>query len=252
MNKVKTYYTNDYDEEIRLKRSQANSIEFTTTLKFLLKHLPKNCSVLDCCAGTGIYAFPLAENGYKVTAGDLTEKHVEIIKSADKQNLLKELYQGDCLDMSRFADESFDAVICMGALYHLMDKKDREKCVKECLRVLKKDGILALAYLNRSGTYISSLYREHPLDVLDDVIKTGMYGIFYSMDFNEINELTEKSSLEKITDVGVDGLVYPLFDKINNLTEAEFDLYMNYHFATCEEPSIIGHSCHGLWIGKKI
>lgn len=31
--------------------------------------------VLDCAAGTGIYAFDLAEKGYDVTALDLTPRH---------------------------------------------------------------------------------------------------------------------------------------------------------------------------------
>jgi len=249
---LETYYTENYNEEIRLHRTQAHRIEFATTMKYLLKYLPNDCSVLDCCAGAGVYAFPLAKHGYQVTAGDLVEKHVEIMKETDQGNLLKHIYQGDVLDMSRFEDESFDAVICMGALYHLMTTEERQRCLSECLRVLKKGGILMLAYINRNAMYIADLGSDdYSVENANNILENGINSVFYGMDFNEIDELTSKFPLEKITDVGVDGLVYPLFDKLNALSEAEFDAYLSYHLSTCEQSSIIGHSCHGLWVGRK-
>jgi len=77
-----TYYTSgiSYGEQDRLRHSQEYSIEFLTTIHFLLKHLPKHCTVLDCCAGGGAYAFPLACEGYKVTAGDLVQEHVDMLR----------------------------------------------------------------------------------------------------------------------------------------------------------------------------
>ncbi len=52
--------------------------------------------------------------------------------------------------MSVFESESFDAVLCMGAFYHLKSKEERRQCIAECLRVLKKGGIFILAYINRN------------------------------------------------------------------------------------------------------
>src|SRR5690349_7583339 len=132
-----THYVSGYSEQNRFQRDQAHTIELITTMNFLLKHLPKNCSVLDCCAAGGAYAFPLAKEGYKVTAGDLVQKHVDFLNTENKDSLLEFVYQGDVLNMSQFSDGTFDSVLCMGALYHLMERKDREKCIAECLRVLK-------------------------------------------------------------------------------------------------------------------
>jgi len=249
---LETYYTENYSEEVRLHRSQAHSIEFSTTMKFLLEYLPEGCNVLDCCAGAGVYAFPLARHGYQVTAGDLVEKHVEIMKQADKDALLTHIYQGDVLDMSKFEDQSFDAVICMGALYHLMSEKEREACIAECLRVLKNGGILALAYINRNAMYIAQLSDDnYSVENANKILDSGINRVFYGMNFGEMDELTNKFSLEKMTDIGVDGLVYPLFDRLNELSETEFADYLAYHLSTCQQSSILGHSCHGLWIGKK-
>jgi 2-polyprenyl-3-methyl-5-hydroxy-6-metoxy-1,4-benzoquinol methylase len=240
-------------EQNRLQYDQARNIEFITTMHFLLKHLPKGCSVLDCCAACGAYPFPLAKAGYKVTAGDLIQEHVDILNAENKDGLLECVYQGNVLDMSRFADETFDAVLCMGALYHLMVQEEREKCVSECLRVLKNGGIFVFAYVSRNAVYINHFNRNSDtIQNRDEILKTGVNGMFYTMDFNEQNELAEKFPLDKITDIGADGLIYPLKPRLNELTPEEFDAYMKYHIMTCEQPSIIGHSMHGLWIGRKI
>ena len=256
--KLITHYTagKRYDEQDRLRRSQEYSIEFLTTMHFLLKHLPKCCTVLDCCAAGGVYAFPLANEGYKVTAGDLVQDHVDALyaqnNTQNKNGLLEKVYQGDVLDMSNFSDESFDAVLCMGALYHLMQQDEREKCVANCLRVLKKGGIFAFAYVNRNAVYINHFNRDdYNIEKGKAILETGINGIFYTMGFNEPQELVCKFPLKKITDVGVDGLIYPLKTRLHEASSDEFSAYMEYHLATCEQPSIIGHSMHGLLIGEK-
>lgn len=246
-------YYETYEEDIRLKKDNVHKIEYITTMHFLMKHLPVKCSVLDCCSGTGIYAFPLAEAGYKVTAGDFMEKHVNFINSSAKRELLKTVYCGDVLDMSRFADNTFDSVICLGALYHLQSVEERDKAVRECLRVLKKGGIFAFAYINRNACFINH-FKQAPAEVeknlrlLDD--DSGKE-IFYAMDFGESDRMMSKFSIEKITEIGTDGLIYVLYDEINSLNDEQFYAYMKYHLPTCEQPSIIGHSMHGLWIGRK-
>lgn len=245
-------YYNSYDENERLKKDNVHAIEYRTTLHFLQKHLEGAVTVLDCCAGCGIYAFYFAGIGYEVTAGDLVEKHIDCINASEKRYLLKEVYQGNVLDMSRFDDGSFDSILCLGALYHLQTEKEREICVKECVRVLKPKGIFAFAYINRNAIFINHFKQGKDFESGENIMKTGKNGIFYGMAFGEASNLGVKFGIEKITDIGTDGLIYPLYDEINALDSNQFDNYLKYHIATCEEPSVIGHSMHGLWIGRKL
>ncbi|HBL84428.1 MAG: hypothetical protein A2Y17_04625 [Clostridiales bacterium GWF2_38_85] len=249
---LEQYYNEQCNEDGRLQLDRANTIEYQTTLHFLLTHLPKGCSVLDCCAGTGVYAFPLADNGYTVTAGDLMQKHVDIMRSKDTDRLLTKIYQGDVLDMSAFEENSFDAVICMGALYHLQTQAEREKCIGECLRVLKVGGAFTFSYINRNACFINHFNRAD-IDIAKckTILDTGNNGVFYAMNFDESDLLANEYKVEKITNIGVDGLRYPLREIINSCSDQQFEAYMEYHLATCEQPSIIGHSMHGLWIGRK-
>ena len=71
----------------------------------------------------------------------------------------------DATDMSMFADESFDVVFNMGPFYHLIDEDQRNKCMEESLRVLKKGGLIFIAYISRH--YIFQYIALHDKQFLD-------------------------------------------------------------------------------------
>lgn len=113
----------------------------------ILMILNKKCRILDACAGTGIYAFELAKRGHEVIAGDLIDANVEKMrKRQEENNLLKHIYEGNILNLSQIEDNSFDVVMNLGAYYHLCNREEREKGIKESLRVLKDGGIIAAFY----------------------------------------------------------------------------------------------------------
>lgn len=192
MENILQYY-NNYDEEHRLNRDNAHRLEQITSTRYLKKILPPKAKVLDCCAGTGYYSFWLAEQGHQVTAGDIVPKHVDIMKSSDKAKHLDGIYLGNVLDMTRFKDESFDAVLCMGAYYHLLDQEKRDKCIQECLRVLKKEGILVVSYINKNAVFLNH-FGSNPSQIFEylDIMKNGIDGEFYGVSGEEINRLAEQ------------------------------------------------------------
>lgn len=46
-------------------------------------------------------------------------------------------------------------------------------------------------------------------------------------------------------------MIYNVGWKLNNASEENFNKYIEYHYLTCEDESIVGASLHGLWIGRK-
>lgn len=249
--KLQEYYSSGY-EKTRLTSDKAHSIEFLTTVHYFDKILPSNSKVLDCCAGGGIYSYYLAEKGFNVTAADLSADNVEIIKANQNSDLLSGVYNLNVLDMSVFEKESFDIVLCMGAFYHLKSAEERRKCIEECLRVLKKGGILVLAYINRNPCVLYQFFQQPKnIENQTELIKTGDNNLFYAVEFNEIEKVIEEFNLTKIKNIGVDGSAYPLQKKINSLNKKRFNDFMNYHLLVCEEPSVIGNSMHGLLIAGK-
>ena len=71
----------NYKEEDRLSTNNARRIEFLTTVRVLDELITDKKKILDYAAGTGIYAFYLADKGHEVTATDITPRHIEVIKS---------------------------------------------------------------------------------------------------------------------------------------------------------------------------
>jgi ubiquinone/menaquinone biosynthesis C-methylase UbiE len=122
---VKEYYQKyGIKEWKRLFQDPYHKLEFDTTLYFLKKYLPKKGLILDAGGGPGRYTIELAKLKYDVVLLDLTPKLLEIAKEKIKkekvENMVKEIVEGSIDDLSRFKDNTFDAVLCLGGcLSHL-------------------------------------------------------------------------------------------------------------------------------------
>lgn len=260
MNEVLNYY-NGYDEENRLNKNNVHKLEYLTSIHYLDKVIKPGSRILDVGAGTGKYAFYLANKGFSVTAGDIVPRFVELMRERLNCSTLRmDIYWGDACDLSRFDSCSYDAVLCMGPLYHLKEEKDRSKVIEQCLRVLKQDGIIISAYINRFASYMLEFMGSENLlgdrAILEDTLHKGyntrekLLSFYFSYP-QEIEALMSAQNVEKIFNIGTDGIAYLVGSKINNLTEQEYSYWVDYHLKTCENESLIGHSLHGLYIGKK-
>ncbi|MGL6108452.1 GNAT family N-acetyltransferase [Romboutsia sp.] len=257
--KIKKYYES-YDEDSRLIKDKSHSIEFITTTKYLDRYISKGDKVLEVGAGTGKYSFYFAENGCDVTALELSEKHVEIMKNKLNDNIFNmEAVQGNALDLSRFEDEIYDSILCLGPMYHLTKEEDRTKCIKECLRVLKPGGFIAIAYISKFA-HFTDMVKRNKDDIndrgLQSIVKTGVESndpnsCFYFSTYDDIEKLMNDNEVQKTLHIATDGISDMLRDSVNDFTNEEFNLWMQYHLDTCENPNLIGYSKHCLYIGRK-
>mgnify|MGYP003590332096 CR=1 FL=1 len=253
-----------YDEDSRLSADNIRRLEFLTALVYMNKYLEKGNSILDVAAGTGAYALYYAALGMQVTALDITPSYIEILKNkAANQHLQITSFVNDARDLSMFSDKSFDCVFCMGPIYHLPNPEDREKVMRESLRVLKPGGLFYLAYINKH--FIFALLASQNKQYLQEkwyqrIIEQG---VMYSTDEDcfwtdtwfttpgEIEKLAERYHLKKLNHVAQDGVGRLLADEINSMRPEYYKRWAEYHIRTCEEPSILGISNHGLYIGRK-
>ena len=265
---MKNYVIESYaksKEENRLTTNNARRIEFITTARIMDELLGANQKILDCAAGTGIYAFHLAEQGHEVTATDLTPRHIEIINNT----LQEKDYQMntailDATDMSIFAEESFDVVLNMGPFYHLIDEEQRKKCLSEALRVLKKGGLLFTAYIPRYYVfqYIAMSDKKY-LDarLATQLVETGILkhddekcfwtDTYYSTK-EEMERLYSQNGLEIIDHFAQDGLTPSFAGKADGWSEEEFKIWCDYHYSVCREESLLGASNHVIIVGRKL
>ena len=243
-----------FDEDSRLS-SKATRIEFYTTVRQIEKHLKPGMKILDLGAGTGEYSLYFAEKGYEVTSVELVEKHVKRIKEKKKQSMNLNIYQGNALDLSEYEDNGYDIVLCLGPLYHLEDRKDQLKCIEEVKRVCKKDGIMFFAFINNDMVIVTQTICYEP-----DYLVSGEYNrqTFKVKDFpfvfatvQQARELLQTSGLKILAEIAADGLSELLAEKINNMDDESYQLWLNYHYYYSEKPELLGASNHLLFAARK-
>lgn len=252
LSSVMAYYESS-DEHSRLTRSKHARIEYLVTMEYLQKVLPENCSILDCCAGTGVYAFALAERR-RVTAGDLSAKNIRIMEELQRERpLLEGIRQLNACDMSIFPDESFDAVLCMGALYHLADHNEQLQAIRECARVCRKGGVLVFAYLNKWGSFFNGMINNlKSMELLCREFDSGNHeDVFFRTTPDVIDADCRSLQLERLYNVGVDHLAYLSAEQVDRMSGEEYATLLEYQLKASAQPDIAGTSLHGLWIGRK-
>jgi ubiquinone/menaquinone biosynthesis C-methylase UbiE len=249
-------FYNEFNDESERLESNPGRVEYITTMTYLNKVIQPHSSILDACAGSGKYAFALANGGHSVVAGDLIDSNITMIQNQqEKTPVLKEIYKGNILDLSRFEDESFDVVLNCGSYYHLSDECNRIKSIKESLRVLKKGGIYALAYINRYANYYGE--GEEMLsdfDMFEYYMKYGQLksaSVFYAATPEMVESELKEFKLQQLYHIASDGPLFCMRSILNRMPEATFERYVKMHISMCENRSTLGISEHGLLIARK-
>lgn len=241
-------YYNTYDEEGRLFRDYSHQMEWLTTIHYFNALIPAGSRIFDGCAGTGHYAFWLAEQGHRVVAGDLVPRNVDIMREKQKITpLLEDIFVGDICQLNSWSDHSFDVVLCMGAFYHL-DAGMRGKAMEQCLRILKPGGILVVTYIN----LIAALYLRLAPDLqnMDDILR--YYGeksfgdSFIYMMPEEIEKMAEQYKMKILRHLTSDGNPSVRNSAFCKAGKEDFDKYMELHLKICEDKSLLGYGLHGL------
>lgn len=252
------YSEKEKNEDSRLTRSRHGQLEYLTTMHYIHKFVPPGSKILEVGAGTGRYSIALAMEGYDVTAVELVGSNLEILRrnAAGLENVAS--YQGDAEDLSRFADDSFDAALVLGPMYHLFEKAEQHRALDEAIRVSKPDGIVMAAFLSvysiMYNNYLGNNFRagiEENFDA-DFQVRHFTEQWFTGFDFKEFEELFLEKPVQKIALAGTDS-VLELAEKAQalHLSDEEFRLFSEYHLQTCEKRELLGSQTHLLYICRK-
>ena len=259
MNYLEEYY-NNYDEEGRLL-SRHGQVEYLTTMRYIKECLEgiTDPSILEVGAGTGRYSVTLAKQEIRVTAVELIEHNLEILRSKLDGTESITTVQGNALDLSPFPDHSFDLTMLLGPMYHLYSREEQLKALSEAVRVTKPGGYILVAYCMNEPTVIQYVFGlNHLHEVMDLNMLTPDWhcisepkDLFELVRIEDIAALDEQVPVKRIKLVATDGATNYKREYIDAMDDETFAKWMDYHFAICERQDLIGASHHTLDILQK-
>jgi SAM-dependent methyltransferase len=233
------------------------SLELVRSQELLERYLPPPpASVLDVGGGPGIYAGWLAGLGYTVRLVDPVERHVAEARALGAF----EAEVGDARALHA-AHASYDVVLLMGPLYHLVERADRLLALHEVARVTKPGGLVIAVGISRFASLLDGLRADWLGDpefraMIDQDLRTGQHRNpqpeqrpewFTTAFLHHPDELAEEVAEAGLTVEAVIGIEGPgwLIRREAELTE------LAAAARTVEqEPSLLGASAHLMVVAR--
>lgn len=103
--------------------------------------------ILDVGCGGGLIAEPFARMSANITAIDASEKNIAVAKIHAEKSQLKIDYRAVSVEELVKQNEKFDVVFALEIVEHVADL---EKFITNCSEVLKPNGLLFVATINRT------------------------------------------------------------------------------------------------------
>ena len=176
----------------------------------------KGLNILDIGCGGGLISEPMARLGANVTGIDASEKNIKVAKLHSKKNDIFIDYKN--LSPEKFNEfEKFDVILNLEIVEHV---EDVTLYTKSCYRLLKKNGIMFTATLNRTFTsFIKAIIGA------EYILRWLPIGTHDWNKFLKPEELEKILYQEKFSTVNIRGLK---FNPISRKWKQSNDLSVNY------------------------
>lgn len=243
-----------FNEDSRLNHSKAARVEFLTTVHYIEKYLKEGDKILDIGAGAGEYSLYFARRGYEVSALELADANIAAFRKKLRPEDQIDLVQGNALDLTRYADKTYDIVLLFGPLYHLKSDVDKQKCISEAKRVCKDGGKIFFAFISNDFVFLTELVYNGNYFSNGDYDKETFRLNDFPFVFHTVEaarKLLAEGGINVLHEVASDGASELLAARINEMSDEDYAQYLRYHFYICEKSELLGMTNHLLFVGEK-
>ena len=176
----------------------------------------KNLSILDIGCGGGLISEPMARLGANVVGIDASEKNINVAKIHSKKTGLKINYINSAPENLNYK-EKFDIILNLEIVEHV---DDVNLYIESCYKLLRKNGLMFTATLNRSFTsYIKAIIGA------EYILRWLPVGTHDWSKFIKPEELESYLSKKNFTTLDIRGLKFNPFTK---KWKQSNDLSVNY------------------------
>jgi ubiquinone/menaquinone biosynthesis C-methylase UbiE len=256
---LERYYNRGNENERLFTRH--GLVEYLTTMRYIEKYLFPGAKVIEIGAGTGRYSLALGAMGYEVEAVELVQHNIDVFRMNVTSGQRINITQGNALDLSAFADNSFDVTLLLGPMYHLYTEDDKRRAISEALRVTKPGGVVFASYCISDGSLLSAFQRNQ-FDIAEyvnrgkidpDTFATTSVpeDVFELVRKEDIDRLMSGFETERLHYVATDLFARFIISELIGMDEAAFALFLRYHFAICERADMVGVSHHVVDVFRK-
>ena len=254
---VSSFYR-QYDEDRRTIRSRHGQLEYCTTMTYIHRFAAGQSKVLEVGAGTGRYSIALAREGMDVTAVELVEDNLAVLRENSKGIDNIKSFQGDATDLSQFPDNSFDLTLFFGPMYHLYDTDEVNCAIDEAIRVTKPGGVIMFAFISVFAIMYANYFygnwaKGQAENFTNDYrVRHFKEQLFTGYDVTEFEQLFCGKPVEWITTTGVDGLIEPIEDRPDfSMSDEDFNALSEWYLNFSEKRELLGTTNHLLYICRK-
>lgn len=238
-------------------------VELARTIDVLERTLPTPPAVIaDIGGGPGRYVDWLVELGYDVVHRDVVADHVDQVRSRHADRVDAAIGDARSLDL---ADDSVDAMLLLGPIYHLPDGAARQRVYAEAARVVRPGGLVLVAAISRwaariHGLLIGRVHHVVPdaLELIDELERTGDMPPLYEGSFcgfshrpDDFVEEVSASPLELERILSVESVAVSMHDLDERMDDPDERLLLLGSLRALESvPELVGVGPHILAIAR--
>ena len=264
-------FYDEYGEKewTRFFDGRTSQVSFAIHAAYLRRFITPGSRVLDAGAGPGRFTIELARIGARVTVADVSPVQLRLNRQRVTDAGLGASVDGwvtaDICDLSAFADDSFDAVVCYGGpLSYVLDRA--EDAVGQLLRLTQPGGHVLLSVMSLVGATKGGLAtvmeqaRQHGPEAISVVIRTGdlpseLSGGHLPMHmyrWSELQGLLAGFPCRVVT-ASASSLSYGRLhhEMLSALTDEEFDRLVGWELDLAAEPGAVSSGEHIIAVVEK-
>lgn len=259
----------DPDEWAHWQSSPLQQIDFAIHTHYLRQYLKRGQRVLEVGAGAGRFTLEIAAIVNRMVVVDISEEKLHYNRrNAETMGYagdIEEWCKADMRDLSKeFHANEFDAVVCFGGpLSYVCDQ--REKTLRELVRVVRPGGLLLLSARSLWGTLHEHLphilHRVDP-DLNREIIATGNLGptqvapadrFWHAYRSTEFRDLIAKAGCEVLA-VSASNCLSSTWDEVLRTWQNDEETWnhlIELEIEACREPGCHDMGSHILVVARK-